>query len=337
MTNIIKIVNTREEDYIAITYFPTDICNFDCTYCFPGSHPSKYRYRKDTDFVIDNFKKLFAFYKLKFNKSKIYFEIAGGGEPTLWPDLLKFCKEIKKVPDLSIALVCNGSRTLRWWDTIIPYIDEVMLSYHNEFTKTEHYINVADLIWENGKKVNAMVLMDYPNWDKCIDAIEQMKQSRYNWFINAKEVVTAPGHDVESYTLEQKEYLKQPIKRLPNSSYILNNLQDYRMVESVAILNNDKVVTAGPNYYLINSINNFKGWACSVISEKITIFPSGKITGSCNIDFDYDLNLYSKTLEKDLKQIISPHVTCTMNCCACLSDNHITKSKPTKTIELVPL
>tara|TARA_B110000858_G_scaffold81166_1_gene94098 strand:+ start:248 stop:721 length:474 start_codon:yes stop_codon:yes gene_type:complete len=156
MTNIIKIVNTREEDYIAITYFPTDICNFDCTYCFPGSHPSKYRYRKDTDFVIENFKKLFAFYKLKFNKSKIYFEIAGGGEPTLWPDLLKFCKEIKKVPDLSIALVCNGSRTLRWWNTIIPYIDEVMLSYHNEFTKTEHYINVADLIWENGKKVNAM-------------------------------------------------------------------------------------------------------------------------------------------------------------------------------------
>ena len=77
-----------------------------------------------------------------------------------------------------------------------------------------------------------------------------------------------------------------------------------------------------------------KGELTVVISEKITIFPSGKITGSCHIDFDYNLNLYSKTLEKDLEQIISPHVTCTMNCCACLSDNHITKSKP---IELVPL
>jgi organic radical activating enzyme len=328
MSKIIKIVNTREEEYMAITYFPTDICNFNCSYCFPGSHLSKYRYRDDLDFVVENFKKLFDFYKNKFNKTKIYFEIAGGGEPTLWPHLVKFCQKIKKDYDVYIQLTCNGSRTIRWWNTIIPYIDEVVLSYHNEFTTVEHYIEVADLLWENNKKVNAMVLMDYPNWDKCINAIEQMKNSKHDWFINAKEVVTAPGHDVESYKPYQIDYLKQPIKRLPDSKYIMENLQDFRMIQSVAMYDNEKIITATPNYYLINSINNFKDWACNVISERITIFPSGKITGgSCNADFKYNLNLYSTTLENDLKQVKSSYIICNLDCCDCQSDNHITKWK----------
>jgi organic radical activating enzyme len=325
MTDLLKIINTQEQDYITITYFPTDICNFDCSYCFPGSHPGKFRYRDDVNFVIDNFRTLFNFYKNKFNKTKIYLEIAGGGEPTFWPHLVKFCTEIKKEHDAYIQLTCNGSRTVRWWKTIIPYIDEVLLSYHNEYTNIEHYIEVADLIWENDKKVNAMVLMDALKWDKCVADIETMKKSKYSWFINAKEVVTAPGHDVESYSEEQLKFLDQPIKRLPTSDYILKNLKDYRIVESIAMYPDDKIVPANANYYLVNKLNYFTGWKCNVVSEKITIFPSGKITGSCNVKFNADLNLYSEELSNDLKSIDMPYIICDRDCCACQSDTHITK------------
>jgi len=327
MTSLLKIVNIQEQEYIAITYFPTDICNFDCSYCFPGSHPAKFRYRDDIDFVIDNFRKLFEFYKDKFNKTKIYLEIAGGGEPTLWPHLVKFCTEIRKEHDVYIQLTCNGSRTIRWWKTIIPYIDEVILSYHNEYTDIKHYMEVADLIWENGKKITAMVLMDAPNWDKCLADIETMKQSKYSWFILAKEVVIAPGHDIESCTEEQLKFLSQPAQRLPESDYILKNRNDFKMVESIAIYPDDKIVPANANYYLINKLNYFTGWKCNVVSEKITIFPSGNISGSCNIKFNVDLNLYSTDLLNDLKNIDRPYIICDRDCCACQPDTHITKWK----------
>ena len=75
----IKIVSTQESNLLQIRFFPTDICNFNCSYCFPGSHNEKYRYPKNVDTVIKNFRKLFDLYTTNLGKTRFHLLIAGGG------------------------------------------------------------------------------------------------------------------------------------------------------------------------------------------------------------------------------------------------------------------
>ena len=57
----IKIISTQEPDVLHVRFIPTDICNFNCSYCFPGSgNVNKFRYPKNIDTVIKNFRILFV-------------------------------------------------------------------------------------------------------------------------------------------------------------------------------------------------------------------------------------------------------------------------------------
>ena len=92
MKELIKIITTQEPNLLDIRFWPTDICNYNCAYCFPGSVTNKLRYPKNIDTVIKNFRILFNSYIQKHNKTKFKINIVGGGEPTLWPYFAQFCK-----------------------------------------------------------------------------------------------------------------------------------------------------------------------------------------------------------------------------------------------------
>jgi sulfatase maturation enzyme AslB (radical SAM superfamily) len=46
MKELIKIITTQEPNLLDIRFWPTDICNYNCAYCFPGSVTNKLRYQK---------------------------------------------------------------------------------------------------------------------------------------------------------------------------------------------------------------------------------------------------------------------------------------------------
>ena len=199
----IKVISTQDQDILQIRFFPTDICNFSCSYCFPGSgNINKYRYPKNIDTVVKNFRTLFDSYTEKLNKTKFHLIIVGGGEPTMWPHIEQFCKEIKETHNVNINIISNGSRTIRWWGENSKYFDSVTLSCHHEFVDIDHYINVADLLFSKGVKVNALMIMDAKAWDKCVGYVDRMKNSKESWFIEAKAVVDAPGQGMDIYTAD---------------------------------------------------------------------------------------------------------------------------------------
>ena len=298
--NLTKIISTRKYDELEITFWPTDICNFNCAYCFPGSTSGKYKY-SDVNIALEKFKSIFA----QYNKSKYNITIAGGGEPTLWPKLEYFCKEIKTVADVRITLVSNGSRTLRWWNDNAKYIDEAVLSCHVQDVNIDHFIEVADSLYKSGTEVLAMMLMDAQDWDRCVSYLNKMLESKFPWNIQAKEVVSSPGRDIDSYTKEQLEYMSQPIKRFT----LGKDISQYRYVESLGFYDN-KQFPATANTYIINKQNYFEGWKCNMPLERIAIDAGLNISGSCGIQF------------KKLEPII-----CTKKCCDCQPDTHITKWK----------
>jgi len=325
----IKVISTQEPDTLHVRFFPTDICNFNCSYCFPGSHDEKYRYPKNVDTVVKNFRILFDLYKNKLNKTKFHLMVAGGGEPTIWPGIEQFCKEIKEQHEVYTTIITNGSRTLRWWDDNSAFFDGVNLSCHHEFVDIDHYIAVADLLFSKGIKVNALMLMDAQNWDKCVSYVDKMKQSKYPWFIQTKEIVDAPGRGMDAYTPEQIEYVNTSLKRVPDSEWLLKHFNDIRTHESIVLFNDESAFPARAHSVIVNRWNNFKGWKCNVALETLLIKPDGTVTGSCqeSIFGDNMFNVFSETFEQDFKPNVEfKPIICPRDTCACQPETHVTKS-----------
>lgn len=326
----VRIISTQEPEKLHVRFFPTDICNYSCSYCFPGSgNVNKYRYPKNVDTVVKNFKILFDLYKEKLNKRKFYLLIAGGGEPTLWPGLSQFCKEIKERHDVYTTITTNGSRTLRWWEQNSVYIDAVNLSCHHEYVDIDHFISVADLLFSKGVKVNALMVMDAQHWDKCVSLVEKMKQSKYPWFIQTKEVVDAPGKGMDVYTQEQIDYVNSSLKRVPDSEWLLKHYDDLRVHESIVLFDDDSTFPARAHSVIVNRWNKFEGWKCNVALETLLIHADGTVTGSCQepIFQGNPINVCSETFEKDFDTSfeIKP-IICPRKSCDCQPETHVSKS-----------
>lgn len=319
----IKVISTQDADLLQVRFFPTDICNFNCSYCFPGSHDNKYRYPKDTALVVTNFRKLFDLYSTKLNKTRFHLVIAGGGEPTMWPGLEQFCKEIKESHNVYITIVSNGSRSTRWWVDNSAYFDDVVLSYHHAEADVDHHCEVADLMFARGLKVTSLVLMDAKHWDKCINAVNTMRYSVHPWYIQTKEIVDAPGSDIDSYTAEQLAYVNDSMKRLPDSSWLLKRIDELKTHESIVLFDNDTAIAARPHSIITNGWNKFKGWKCNVGLQAIAIDASGEVLASCQLAVFDKLNVFNK----DFNTSAAPApIICSLDACSCQPDTHVTKS-----------
>jgi organic radical activating enzyme len=338
MSNLQKIITTQDKKTLNVRFWPTDICNFSCEYCFPGSVLNKLRYPKNVDTVLKNFKILFNEYTEKHGKENFYINIVGGGEPALWPHLNYFCENIKKDHNVFIKLTTNGSRTIKWFNKNTQYIDKFTMSCHHKDVNLDKFIEVCDWIHESGKEPGVLMLMDAKHWDKCTAYVDRMvSQSKYAWTIQAKEVVDAPGHDMEVYTPEQLDYLKQPYKRIPDAKWIMDNLHDLRIHESVAMYDDDSVVLAGPNKYINNRENSFKGWKCDVALENLVVSHDGTCTGSCQEEIfkGANLNMFSESFEEEFNkaQFSLDSIICPRECCSCQPDTHITKRSTLITVQ----
>lgn len=331
MKKIIRIVNVQEPNVLDIRFWPTDICNYNCSYCFPGSKDGVYRYPKNIDTIVKNFRKLFDVYKNKFNKDVFHINLVGGGEPTMWPHIEQFCKEIKEQHNVKIQLTTNGSRTLRWWEENSHHVDKAVLSCHHEFVDIDHYIAVADLLYKRNITINSLMLMDAQNWDKCVELVERMKQSEQPWIIEVKSVVDSPGRDINSYTDEQLLYVKNALKRIPPSDWILSRLDSLGVHKSIALFDDGTAQPCRAETHINSRWNNFYNWKCNVSIENLVISFDGSVTGSCQEKLfkDCNLNIFSEKFEEEFDQAafnLAP-VTCSYVSCACQPDTHITKSK----------
>lgn len=306
----IRIISTQETELLQVRFFPTDICNFNCSYCFPGSgNVNQFRYPKDFDATLTNFRNVFDQYK-KIGKTKFHLTISGGGEPTLWPRLEDFCKELKETHDVFITLVSNGSRTLEWWKNNYRYFDDVTLSFHHEFADIKHHCNVADFLYEKKLKVTTLVLMDFKNWEKCVESVDIMLSSQYPWYIQTKEIVDAPGYGMDVYTNEQIKYMDSSIKRIPTSDRLLEQIDDIKIHQSAVLFEDGTAQLSKPHSIILNKWNNFQGWKCMIGTESIVITHDGLIVSSCGVDLD------------GTNPVICPRVDC-----ICQPDTHISKQK----------
>jgi organic radical activating enzyme len=275
-------------------------------------------------------------YAEKNQKKKFDINLVGGGEPTMWPHFDQFCREIKQNHNVELTVTTNGSRSLRWWKKNSSTLDKVTLSVHHEFADIDHSIEVLDYLYSQGISGTALVLMDASAFDYCKSIIDRMQASKHPWFIEAKPVVQSEGKDVHSYTQEQQDFMKQDLKRVPDSDFILKNMHLFRTHDSIAMYDDEEVELKRSSDYINERVNNFYGWNCNVPLENLVISFDGTVKGSCNANLfkDYNINVFSETFEEDFNdgRFELKTITCPFNSCECQPDTHITKWLPSNRI-----
>ena len=326
-----KITSTRQSNTLEVTWDLTNLCNFNCRYCFPHANEGNYRVTADLDMLVTNFTHLAEQYKTKLGKDQIHLKF-GGGEPTLYKDFGELILKLKEKNNLYLGVISNGSRTLRWWQEYGHLIDNANLSFHIAEGNVDHHIAVADTLATLGKKVTVLVLMDPARWDECVAAVEHMKAtSKQKWFIEVKTVVDVPGVTI-TYTDEQRQYLMKELKQIPSLFWFIKNIKLIfngllRRYQSIATLTDGSILKASASGYASRGWNQFIGWSCDIGLETLYIKWTGEIKGSCGQTI-YGLDTSFNILDPKFKNNFNPEFkssVCQQQYCNCLPETHTSK------------
>jgi MoaA/NifB/PqqE/SkfB family radical SAM enzyme len=318
-----QIINNQSSEMLRIEYMPGNLCNHRCNYCFPGSNEGDMPW-PDVETVKQNLGHLLSKYRSQGKpKSNIFFV---GGEPTLWKDLDNLCQYLKDNFDVVIEMSSNGTRKLDWWERNAKNFDHVGISVHREFANLDHLKEVCDMLYEKGVCINADVLVDPAAYDQCIEIVEYLKTSKYQWPIVAKVVHFDGEH---RYTEEQLKYFDNSVKRFPSVSWY-ESTRRKPPTEIKIVKDSDEVITVNSDSWITrNKLNYFKGWECNLGVDIIKIFPDGRITGNCQQHLygnNFDFNLYQSDFLEVFDPIIKP-VICSKLICGCNEEIRCDKRK----------
>jgi len=331
MLKIVRIESNKPRELLDIGWDPTNYCNFNCSYCFPGCNTGTEKFEGEIDILVKNFQHLFDYYKIHLGKTKINLSVSGG-EPTLWKDLDKFIVSIKEKNHVYFSLISNGSRSIRWWKENANMIDNAHLSHHLEQGNVEHITSVADILHDAGSKVTVKVLMDIRYWKKGLTDINYMKKnSRNKWFITVSPVIDNSENSVQKYDDNQQKYLNREIKRIPSIFWFWKNRKLFktsmRLFDSRIFFENGKTINGTNSVYLNRGLNFFKGWSCSIGLDRIFIDWTGELKGSCGTrlyNLPYHYNIKDPNFKKIFKPIMDQTI-CTKDECWCSPEIHLTK------------
>lgn len=312
MLTIDKIKSNLPPDTMRFELFLSDYCNYQCWYCSDEFHSKTVQW-PSLDPLLSNFLHLLDYYK-SAGKKKFIIHI-GGGEPTLWPNLVDFVKAVKEHSNCIVSLTSNGSRTLRWWEENSQHFDHISISVHHERADPEHIAQVGDIIYKSKVPLWSSVLMDPKEWDKCMGIIKTLKSSKYKWSISATQI----HHHTINYSEEQKKFLENKSCR-GNSIYyefFINRRVPRYPKPTIFYQGAKKKVSE--HWLLLNGYNNFKGWLCNVGVDTAFINRDGNLKGSCGNTL-YGKDFYFNIFDSKFKEVFHPDikpVICEMNTCIC--------------------
>jgi organic radical activating enzyme len=127
-------------------------CNYSCEYC-PSILHNGTRPWVDIALIENTLLKIKNYFPQKTMKVEFL-----GGEITLYKDfipLMKFCKD-NNIPNM---IFTNASRTFRHWEEVLPYLDEILLTFHPNTTDKNHFENIIKLCRQHKSKFYVHVAM----------------------------------------------------------------------------------------------------------------------------------------------------------------------------------
>lgn len=273
-----------------ITWECTTECNYKCSYCWPACHDGKYRW-PDTDKT----NKLIEYIKT-FSQDKTVILDIMGGEPTLWPDLERFCHAVDK--NSLITFSSNGSRTARWWQNFTAPINHLVFSFHPENANVEHFLQMLNEVHVRYR--TTVYVLYHPKFkDICLNAFDKLTTNDLKISVKMKRIIDNDRfNSTEDIEILSKIYFNCEIKA--------------KQVDMDMFIDNTLV---NPNKLIAQDKHSFTGWTCNLGQNYRYIKADGTIYGAaCSVATALG-NVYEHG------ETVAPSATtCTAKFCDCAVD-----------------
>lgn len=304
MPNIIKFKILKDKPVITLDWELGVFCNFDCPYCMTSFYEPSKRQVYDFPTKYDSFFKFTDKLQSKY-KEQIHLYLLGG-EPILWKLIRRFLIECKE-RNILVTILTNGSRKISFWETILPYITRVIISYHSNFSDKEHITNLTKLAHNANIHAQVKYLVNPKTFDDDIKLAREIATQGNCMLILG--MITHPNGECFEYSKEQIAYLKN--NRSINTKYN-KYIQKYSIT---CYQDNDTILRLkNLNEMFIGKYNQWKNWYCWA--------------GITNFHIDQNQQIYG--CHKKIKcigslneqEIILPTkpIKCTAESCICTQD-----------------
>ena len=274
------IAITAPEPYLAVTWQVNNFCNFKCSYCNPGNWGGSHRNDDNLDVYIKNLEIIIERYKkVGYKHYKFFFS---GGEPTAWKNFIPICEWLReKLPDCTLAVNTNLSRPLAWWEKHYHLFDDIVASFHVEFSDKEKYKENNIFLCDKVNYLCTKMLMHEERFWEVVEYGEHLKTVMPNYFLE-----WTPLFDEMSVNAGPWQY-KDPAKKkfIDEHNVEMNFTLPKPYKESKAVSYNkyedNSRTPTNSNEIIVNGQNFFKGWICNV-GDAIFINPTGEVSlASC--------------------------------------------------------
>ena len=309
MKQPIKI--THSKPTINVYWILTDFCNFKCNYCPDILHSGDFSSGKKKGFPTYSDIIIFMDKLKEMISDGIHLNLQfGGGEPTLHPNFLDIIKYMN-ADNVHIGVTTNGSRSEEWWEEALPFLDNVTISLHPEFTKIDKVNSVAKHITDAGTNIMFNLSCDPDRWDRVLELYNNIDDSLRR-FVTPK-VLNYIGNSEKknfTYTNEQTTWIKTHMGRpIPSENY----------VNSLIHFDDGSVENLFLGKLTINNWNEFQGWKCKVASQSLMVNFAGEVkAGICNAKSLGHLTEF---------KIDKEDITCPFKYCPCPNDIKAEKYK----------
>jgi organic radical activating enzyme len=317
MSNLLKIT-PMAEPYATITWQVNNFCNFQCSYCNPGNWAGDNRNNGALDTYKQNVRNIFQQYQDRGYK---YFKIFySGGEPTHWENFIPLTEYLKEElgDSLTVAVNTNLSRPLRYWEQHYHLFDDIVASFHVEFSKKDRYIENAQFLCDKVDYLCTKMLMHEERFWEVKEFGERVRKEvpNYNleWTPLFDEMSVNAGpweykDPAKVEFLEQAQF--ESVQTIPKPYRQNKAISNAHYDTGIEPVNSNKIIAARQNF--------FSGWKCFV-DDALFINPRGDISSaSCGVG-----NNHGNILDKDLTFDLQP-VICSKQHCHCGTDIIIPK------------
>jgi organic radical activating enzyme len=315
MAELVEIKQMQPSLYL--TWVINNICTNQCSYCPPVLHDGKNHHydwndaRRFSQYLIQKY-------------PKIHLAISGG-EPTLSPFLPDLVDMFYQAGH-PVGITSNGSRTVRYYESLAKKLSYVCLSYHPSFPDHD-FVNKA-LVCGDYTRTVVHVMMDSRYFDQCMQ--------KYHEFCSYETLIVEPvrinewlpgNKDGRDYTPKQLDILKNLPGKGPTLKHPKRTTKRIKSLIGADFYMDDGTVESDGNAQVLmnQGKNRFKGWQCNIGIESLFVHYYGAIQrGNCPVG---EPTFIGNVKDLDAVNWPSDPVICTEEFCICTTDIAVSKKK----------
>lgn len=314
-----------KEPYLAVTWQVNNFCNFRCSYCNEGNWSGSHKNDGNLDGYINNLQIIIDKYKkVGYKNFKFFFS---GGEPTAWRNFIPICEWLRKeLPNCTLAVNTNLSRPLAWWQKHYELFDDIVASFHVEFSDKEKYLENTKFLCDKVNYLSSKMLMHEERFWEVVEYGERLKKELPNYFIEWTPLFDEMSINTGPWQYKDPEKVKFINDHNIEMNFTLPKPNKNNHCISYAVWDDGNKGPINSNDVIVKGQNFFEGWTCK-IGDSIFINPTGRVSmASCGQGEQIGHIL------DDISKVGPNEIICRKHHCTCGTDIIIPKFKNAKII-----